>query len=113
MRQIFSHLDETGSGRLAHQQGSLHFALTRPARSASSPHTPCPPIPPSTTPRSTRPFAQDGVGLEEEARRRSKPAGGRERLERRRWQAHAPRGAPCAPARAAAVVSNVRDRLGW
>ena len=39
------------------------------------------------------------------ARRSSEPAGGRVRLERRRWQAHAPRGRPRAPARAAVVVS--------
>ena len=59
----------------------------------------------ATAPRSTRTCAQDGVGLEEEARRLSEPAGGRARLESRRLRAHAPRGEACAPARAAAVVS--------
>ena len=96
---------ETGSGRLAPSPGALPFARARPARSARSSHTPCPPVPPATPPRSTRTCAQDGLGLEEEARRRSETAGGRAWLESRRWRVHPPRRAPCAPARAAAVVT--------
>jgi hypothetical protein len=101
----FLRVDETDSGRLAPSPGALPFARARPARSARSSHTPCPPVPPATPPRSTRTCAQDGLGLEEEVRRHSEPAGGRARLESRGWRVHPPRRAPCAPARAAAGVT--------
>ena len=101
----FLRVDETDSGRLAPSPGALPFARARPARSARSSHAPCPPVPPATPPRSTRTCAQDGAGLVDKAGGAPEPAGGRARLESRRWRAHTPRGEACAPARAAAVVS--------
>ena len=64
---------ETDRGRLAHPQGSLHFALTRPARSARSPHTYRRPFPSGIPPRSTRVCGQTGQGLRGWQRGRLRP----------------------------------------